>query len=879
VVRSSFLHHSGRLLCGGLLFCFFLSTSLYALEPPTAEQVRQYKADGTWEQRVAQAKKIGNNKTSPLLVARTRQKLQQAAMKAAGIPGTTDNGLVFAPPPAWQGGLPDHGSPKVLVLLVDFPDYPHGAGDTVADVSSKFFGPGDASQTPYESLHNFYQRSSYNALNIQGNVLGWYRAAHNRSYYGNLGMGYGQETLMMEALNYFDTTGGGHDFTQYDNDNNGAIDALYIKWTGPDNGWANFWWAFQWEWWANPGYTIDGKTIDHYVWSWIYNTAYDGATIYQAHVDIHETGHLLGLPDLYDYDGTVGPDGGVGGLDMMDSNWGDHNCFSKFMLEWLTPTYVTSGATTLALNPSGTSQDCVLIMPSTAYNPGTIFDEFFMAQYRKRGAGNDPATAVGAYPAYPTDGLIIWHVDSALNGSGTDFLYDNSYTNHKMLRLMEADGLEQIEQGYSANAGDFYKPTKTFGDNTTPNSHNYAGGLTNVQVDQLTTPGATMSGRFSVLSTPLIVAVGSTLATESCAPGNGAIDDQEMVTVNFILRNIGTGNTSNLVATLQPTGGATSPSGPQTYGALTAGGPAVSRPFVLVATGGCGGTLTATLQLSDGALDLGNATLTFSLGAIVPLSENFDSLTAPALPGGWTATLASGSTAAWATSASLSDSAPNAAFAPDPDTISDNRLDSPPLAITSSTAQLTFRHNYNVETNWDACALEIAIGAGAFTDILAAGGSFATGAYTPAFTVPSSYGNPLAGRQAWTGNSGGFITTTVNLPAAAAGRTIKLRWRLGSDTGVSAAGWYVDEISIADGQNCCASVPSIGDLDADGDVDQDDFGLFQACYSGPGAPQTDPACNLARMDADTDVDGDDYAVFVKCRSGPTVPADPNCRNH
>src|SRR5438876_5903301 len=52
--------------------------------------------------------------------------------------------------------------------------------------------------------------------------------------------------------------------------------------------------------------------------------------------------------------------------------------------------------------------------------------------------------------------------------------------------------------------------------------------------------------------------------------------------------------------------------------------------------------------------------------------------------------------------------------------------------------------------------------------------------YTTLFRS-SNFGNPLGGRKAWSGNSGGFLTTLVNLPAAAAGQTIQLRWRCGTD--------------------------------------------------------------------------------------------------
>jgi len=68
--------------------------------------------------------------------------------------------------------------------------------------------------------------------------------------------------------------------------------------------------------------------------------------------------------------------------------------------------------------------------------------------------------------------------------------------------------------------------------------------------------------------------------------------------------------------------------------------------------------------------------------------------------------------------------------------------------------------------------------------------------------LSSSFGNPLAGRSAWTGNSGNFIATTVNLPPAALGHTVQLKWRCGSDSSVSASGWYVDSINLT-AVTCC----------------------------------------------------------------------------
>jgi alpha-glucosidase len=67
-----------------------------------------------------------------------------------------------------------------------------------------------------------------------------------------------------------------------------------------------------------------------------------------------------------------------------------------------------------------------------------------------------------------------------------------------------------------------------------------------------------------------------------------------------------------------------------------------------------------------------------------------------------------------------------------------------------------------------------------------------------------------------------------------------------------------------------------GDVDRDDDVDQTDFGSFQACLSGAGVTQADPACAGTHLDADTDVDEADLAIFLQCMTGPGITGDPAC---
>ena len=54
-----------------------------------------------------------------------------------------------------------------------------------------------------------------------------------------------------------------------------------------------------------------------------------------------------------------------------------------------------------------------------------------------------------------------------------------------------------------------------------------------------------------------------------------------------------------------------------------------------------------------------------------------------------------------------------------------------------------------------------------------------------------------------------------------------------------------------------------GDFDEDLDVDQEDFGYLQACFSGDGRPH--PAgCEAADFNGDRDVDLNDFSVFQSC---------------
>jgi PKD repeat protein len=326
-------------------------------------------------------------------------------------------------------------------------------------------------------------------------------------------------------------------------------------------------------------------------------------------------------------------------------------------------------------------------------------------------------------------------------------------------------------------------------------------------VDSLAINGRSCCGTNFVVP-PLIEPTSAALLSEACAPTNAAPDPGEVVNYNFVLRNIGLSNATNVMATLLATNGVSSPSAPKNYGALNAGAPGVTNSFSFTASGTCGETIMPTFLLQDGAQNLGTVVFALPLGRFTTnFSESFDGVSAPALPASWT-TSGSGSQSPWSTTAGSADSAPNSIFSADASSVGINQLITPPIIVPATALQLSFRHSYDLEASsgasaYDGGVLEIKIGAGPFTDIITAGGTFLEGAYS--HTISSSYSNALAGSRCWSGSSSGFMTSTVLLPSAASGQTIQFRWRCSTDSSVGAPGWSLDSVLLL-ARVCCGEI-------------------------------------------------------------------------
>ena len=376
--------------------------------------------------------------------------------------------------------LPSTGNSKVLVIPIAFENYPK-TEEMRTRINKAFFGTSE--DTGWESLQSYYQKSSYGKLNITGEVTPWYEVKESQKYYATYSSkkSSGTTLILNEALEYFADT---YDYSDYDSNNDGYIDAVYLVYNAPiygdySNAQRDFYWAYQ---------TYDANAYYRdYQYTKAYGYVFMGYEFFDFELEhkrtkikincetvIHETGHLLNLPDYYDYDDKdiYNNDGGYCSVDMMDHNFGDHGPVSKILLNWIDPVLIQeSGIYQL---PSLT-QDGIAFVIST--NPkrnkfDSIFDEYYVIDY----VTFDGLNALQCKDFFKTDndcaGVRVSLANTTLDKSNPDYIdfkYNNTDTKHKIIQLLEADYDGTFDLSVAGNLGaniyDLYHVGDIFGNN------------------------------------------------------------------------------------------------------------------------------------------------------------------------------------------------------------------------------------------------------------------------------------------------------------------------------------------------------------------------------------------------------------------------------
>ena len=414
----------------------------------------------------------------------------------------------FAPAAPNQTRYNGTGKQPMLAILVQFTNQAP-IGTTSEDWADFFFGATD-------SVQQYYQETSYQQLDLapasessgaaNDGIVGWVTLAYAHPNISSV-----NDTMRKTAKDALAAADPFVNFASFDADGDGFIQSselhivfIYAGYEGSFSGspalaCGNQMWAHR----ANLGEVVqaDGVTLlsaqgkGGYaaVGEW-HCTSNNGpghkATLGPA---VHELGHDLGLPDLYDIEPAGSPSSygvgnwaamGTGAWNFIAGNFygtspAYHDPFSKSYLGWLTPTQVLNPQAALLIAPAATSPQVVQLRD----NPGKVdwefrytsgSGEYFLVENRQK---------LGYDAGLPGCGLLIWHIDEGVTYTN----FANATDSHRLVDLEEADGRNDLDN--KTNPGDggdpFTSTIRFFGQFSKPSSVLYSGQSSGITITNI----------------------------------------------------------------------------------------------------------------------------------------------------------------------------------------------------------------------------------------------------------------------------------------------------------------------------------------------------------------------------------------------------------
>lgn len=344
---------------------------------------------------------------------------------------------------------PLEGEPRLLVIPVWFTDSASYIKESHRekvrnDINSVFFGTTD--DTGWHSVNSFFKKESFNELNISGTVSEWYECGRPVEDFEEDTYKTITAEFVKTATNWYFAS---HEESRqdYDYDGDGYLDGVVLVYAAPDNQVKKSFGENMWAYcsWIGESYqkNIENPGVNVFLWA-SYDFMYgdnaesrtgksygNGDTSYcnlDSHTFIHETGHVLGLDDYYDYSGKTKP---AGSFSMQDYNIGGHEAYSLLSFGWADP-YIPTESCTINIEEFQTSHDLILLTPSwNSYD--SPFDEYLLLELYSPNEMNqfDISNPYNKYfPQGPNAvGIRLWHVDSRLYAKDSSSWTTNALEN------------------------------------------------------------------------------------------------------------------------------------------------------------------------------------------------------------------------------------------------------------------------------------------------------------------------------------------------------------------------------------------------------------------------------------------------------------------
>ncbi len=289
---------------------------------------------------------------------------------------------------------PSTGKVPFLIVPIIIPgDESKATAENLDLIQNAFFGT--SSSLYFESLHSYYYRSSYGQLDITGVVTDFFDLKKEIPKFSSKNSLTETSTVeIANSITRWATDDLGYDLTEFDSDNDGLIDGMWMIYLSASNG-DGAYWAFSYST-GNTG-NVQSPVVNNFGWAGI-DFLNDGFMMSNenyankdcdAHVLIHETGHMLGSTDYYSYNASSTYYDPTGKALTMSYNSNDHDLYTKMLFGWVTP-YIVYDTSKLSIVASQAKKDQLIVIP---YNSKTfktnsegkvlfnMFDEYIVLEY------------------------------------------------------------------------------------------------------------------------------------------------------------------------------------------------------------------------------------------------------------------------------------------------------------------------------------------------------------------------------------------------------------------------------------------------------------------------------------------------------------------
>ena len=329
------------------------------------------------------------------------------------------------------------GKHRGLVILIEFSDVKFASADPHTEFNRFFNEEGYHEYGNAGSVRDYFLKQSYGQLEIDFDVVGPYTTGGKLATYGAVDgdrHDVNPTAMVMEGI---DQAAKEVDFSNYDWDNDGEVDQIFIICAGysqAEGADGDYIWPHEWKLGAQGIVrNYNGKKLNTYgvsteLWGNGKTTNLD-KTIDGIGTACHEFSHCLGLPDFYD----TGYSGGFGMHSWSVMDYGSYldgghtpagyTSYERWFAGWLEPTELKEMTTVTDMKPLVTTPEAYIL-----YNEGNK-DEYYLLENRQ---------PVDFDAKLPGHGLLVLHVDYDEGYWRSNKL--NSDASHQRMTIIPADG-------------------------------------------------------------------------------------------------------------------------------------------------------------------------------------------------------------------------------------------------------------------------------------------------------------------------------------------------------------------------------------------------------------------------------------------------------